>query len=216
MEDQLADEADLVYERVNALDDLTRVLHMPSIQEHQWLVDVGLEFGRPGKVVTWRSTGHMAVVRHLLPDIPNLERTFHRSKAYYVDNQMHLKDVAGFRWTPNQNIESVTYVQAYTTEKCVSYQLHEGIFRPRKALELLSKQACAKLVDDLDEQSAILFTCTGEDEDEPDVKPQEGCARVEVRVPLSDVNNILTDFPLELINETMVQIPASQWWYVIN
>lgn len=215
-DDQPDDEANFVYERVSGLYDLTRVLNMQAIQEDQWLVDVGLEFGRPGKVVTWSSTGHLALVQHLLPDVPNLERKFNRSKNYHVDHQMHLKDVAGFRWTPGQNIETISYVQAYTTEKCVSYQLHEGIFRPRKASELLSKQACAKLVDDLDEQSQILFACTGDDEQQPDVKPQEGCARVEVRVPLADANDILTEFSLELINDTMVQIPASQWWYVAD
>lgn len=208
------DQPDNYYERVNALEDLTRVLHMPSIQHNQWLVDVGLEFGLPGKIVTWRSTSHHALVRHLLPDVPNLERTFDRSKTCFVDNQMHLKDFAGFRWTPSRNIETISYVQAYTTEKAVSYQLHDGIFRPRKALELLSKRTCTKLIDDLDQQSGILFTCAGNDEDHPEIQPQEGCARLEVRVPLSHANDIITDFPNDLINQTMVQIPAHHWWYV--
>ncbi|KAI5984195.1 hypothetical protein F5J12DRAFT_787609 [Pisolithus orientalis] len=47
------DGANAAYEQVNALDDLTCVLHMPSINPRQWLIDVGLEFGNPEKAVTW-------------------------------------------------------------------------------------------------------------------------------------------------------------------
>ncbi|KAH0826430.1 hypothetical protein J3R83DRAFT_5408 [Lanmaoa asiatica] len=128
------------YERVNALHDLTRVLDMNAINQDQWLVDIGVEFGIPGKVVTWRSSGHHALVRYLLPDVQNPAAILGRSKKYYVDNQMHLKDLAGFRWTPGSHSDILHYVQAYTTEKAISYQLHQGIFRLRKPSELLADQ----------------------------------------------------------------------------
>lgn len=207
------DDALASHERVHALDDLTRILDMPSIRPHQWLIDVGLEFGVPGKVVTWRSTGHNALLQYLLPDIPNIARATKRSKMFYVDPQMLLKDVSGFRWTPGQNSDHITYIQAYTTEKSVSYQLHDSIFRPRRPLELLTKSNCEKLLRDLDEQSRILYTCSGDETADLESTRQEGCARLEVRVPLSDANNILTQFPPDLISTTMIQIPAKHWWY---
>lgn len=204
---------DDLHERVSALDDLTRVLDMPAINSDQWLIDVGLEFGVPHHVVTWRSTGHSALLQHLCPGIRNLDHVLERSKAYFIDHQMHLKDFAGFRWTPSQNAPSIHYMQAYTTEKSVSYQLHDGIFQHRKPSELLSSHTCGRLLHDLDKQSHILFSCTGDDDpNRQQTGPQEGCARLEIRVRLSDANNFLTDFRQDLIGQTMVQVSARYWW----
>ena len=204
------------HERVGALEDLTRVLHMEEINPEQWLIDVGLEFGVPGKVVTWRTLGHQALVRFLLPDLDNPGRALSRSKKYYVDHQMHLKDLAGFRWSPGTHSELIHYIQAYTTEKAISYQLHTGIFSQRKASELLSRRLCTKLISDLERQGEILHTCTGDSEVEPeDRRPHEGCARLEVRVCLAEVDHALVHFPQNLLNRTMVQIPAGNWWFVI-
>ena len=197
------------YERVQALNDLLNVLDMPSINQEQWLVDIGVEFGAAGQIVTWRTSGHEALIRYLLPGLENAGRVMARSKRYYVDNQMHLKDIAGFRWTPGSHSDTVHYVQAYTTEKAISYQLHQGIFALRKPTELLNERPRRKLLDDLNRQSDIFHTCTGDNE-QP--RAQEGCARLEVRVPLSHIGQILTNFPRHLLNATMVQIPARYWW----
>ncbi|KAF9222838.1 hypothetical protein BS17DRAFT_796310 [Gyrodon lividus] len=169
------------YERLHALDDLTRVLDMSCINQEQWFIDIGLKFGIQGKVVTWRKN-----------------------------------DVAGFQWHPGKHSNMINYVQAYTTEKAISYQLHQGIFRLRKTSELLSNRACDRLLVDLDKQSTILFTCTGNANKEGNNPPQDGCARLEVRVPLHEASTILTRFPQRLLNQTMVQIPSRYWWFYIN
>ncbi|KAI6116604.1 hypothetical protein EDD17DRAFT_1486750 [Pisolithus thermaeus] len=199
------------YERIDALDDLTNVLHMPSINPEQWLVDVGLEFGNQGHVVTWRKNGHAALIRHLLPDHDDPAAAMERSRRYYVDYHMHLKDIAGFRWTPGRHSDVIKYAQAYTTEKAISYQLHDGIFRPRKPSELLSDRLIERLLSDLDKQAAVIFTCTGNG-DMRDNQAQDGCARLEVRVPLNYAQDVLTRMPRRLINDTMVQVPACYWW----
>ncbi|KAI6103250.1 hypothetical protein EDD16DRAFT_1493737 [Pisolithus croceorrhizus] len=199
------------YERLNALDDLTHVLDMPSINPDQWLVDVGLEFGKHGHVVTWRRNGHAELGRYLLPDHDDPAAAMERSRKYYVDYHMHLKDIAGFRWTPGRNSDVIKYVQAYTTEKAISYQLHDGIFRPRKPSELLSDKQTERLLDDLNKQATIIFNCTGNG----DVwrgQPQDACARLEVRVPLNHAQDVLTGMPRHVIDDTMVQIPARTWW----
>lgn len=210
-----SDGNDPAYEHVSALRDLTDVLDMNRIRQDQWLVDVGLEFGLPGRVVTWRTLGHEALVSYLLPNHQNPGRALHhgRSKSYHVDHQMHLKDLAGFRWTPGSHSNVFRYIQAYTTEKAISYQLHQGIFSHRKASELLPERLRTKLLKDLEEQSKILYDCTGDSED-MDQRAQDGCARLEVRVPLADAAVVLTNFPYHLYNETMIQIPARLWWSV--
>lgn len=204
-----------IYERVNALEDLTRVLDMQSINQEQWLVDVGLEFGIPGKVVTWQTRGHQALIRFLLPELDNVMEVLADKRHFFVDNQMHLKDVAGFRWTPHGRSDTIHYIQAYTTEKAVSYQLHQGIFSQRKPLELLTDRVCQKLKRDLEQQGDILYACTGDAERRGErSRPQEGCARLEVRVSLVHAQEVLTGFPRRLVNQTMVQIPAKDWWSV--
>lgn len=202
------------HERVVALEDLTRVLDMEAVNRNQWLIDIGLEFGVPGKVVTWRALGHEALIHFLLPDLDNPGTVISRSKTFYVDPQMHLQDIAGFRWSPGSRSNVFKYIQAYTTEKEISYQLHTGIFSRRKASELLSRRQSAKLTADVEQQSQIIHTCTGDDP-EANQMPQEGCARLEVRVSLADVDDVLTHFPPDLLNQTMVQIKARNWWSVI-
>lgn len=205
------------YERVEALEDLTRVLDISAIHPDQWMVDVGLEFGLRGKVVTWRTHGHKALVRHLVPQLRNPDRTLKANKGFYQDPQMHMKDISGFRWNSAKHSDVFKYIQAYTTEKSISYQLHDGIFRYRKPSELLSHRVCERLLKDLDSQSTILFACTGDREEngQRDDAPQEGCARLEVRVSLRRANEVLTAFPRNLWNQTLVQIPAQYWWSVL-
>ncbi|KAG9308264.1 hypothetical protein JVU11DRAFT_12151 [Chiua virens] len=210
--DEAEGDFNAIHERVNALNDLTRVLDMDAINQDQWLIDIGIEFGVPDQVVTWRSLGHESLVHYLIPELEHPARALGRSKKYYIDNQMHLKDLAGFRWTPGSHSDTIHYVQAYTTEKAISYQLHQGIFSLRKPSELLTHRVRTKLIKDLQEQSQIIYTCTGDDDNEDSV-PQEGCARLEVRVLLSQADQILRRFPRNLLNLTMVQIPAPHWWY---
>ncbi|KAH0826436.1 hypothetical protein J3R83DRAFT_5418 [Lanmaoa asiatica] len=185
---------------------------MNAINQDQWLVDIGVEFSIPGKVVTWHSSGHHALVRYLLPDVQNPATILGQSKKYYVDNQMHLKDLTGFRWTPGSHSDILHYVQAYTTEKAVSYELHQGIFKLCKPSELLADRVRARLINDIQEQSQVIHTCIGDDGNEDSI-PQEGCAHLEVRIPLGQVQQVLTSFPHTLLNQIMVQISAPHWWY---
>ncbi|KAG8220265.1 hypothetical protein J3R82DRAFT_1335, partial [Butyriboletus roseoflavus] len=113
------------------------------------------------------------------------------SKTFHLNNQMRLKDIADFRWTPGTNSKTISYIQAYTTDKEVSYQLHEGLFCLRKPSELLTNQLCQKFINDLDEQSSILFACTGHNLNLSETRPHEGCACLKVRFSLANANDIL-------------------------
>ncbi|KAI6013916.1 hypothetical protein EDC04DRAFT_2870718 [Pisolithus marmoratus] len=205
------DENNPPYEHVNALQDLTCVLHMPLINPEQWLVDVGLKFSSHGQIIRWQKNGHVVLICYLFPDLDSPAAVLQCSQKYYVDYHMHLKDIAGFCWMPGRNSDILKYVQAYTTEKAISYQLHDGIFCPHKPSELLTDQLLKCLLDDLDQQGMFIFTCTGNG-DTWDYQLQSGCAHVEVRVPLNHATNVLTRIPQHLINNTMAQISAPHWW----
>ncbi|KAI9442772.1 hypothetical protein H4582DRAFT_2055158 [Lactarius indigo] len=73
----------------------------------------------------------------------------------------------------------INYINVYTTDKCPTYQLHQGIWRRRRCKELFPKML-EKLVDQLEKMSETYKACAGS----MGQKPQEGCARLEFRVPL--------------------------------
>ena len=198
-----ADEDD----RQEGLADLTNLLDMDLINRQLWNVDVALEFGVPRHIVTWRADAHERIIRWILPDIQNIDRVT-SSKRFYHDKAMHLQDIAGFRWAPSQQQgHGVRYIQAYTTEKAVSYQHHDGLFSPHSPEELLYKPRHRKLLQALDKQSEILQACAGGTASEQ----QDGCARLEIRVPLSRAEDVLLD-PLQIVEATVVKIPSREWW----
>ena len=198
-----ADEDD----RQEGLADLTNLLDMDLINRQLWNVDVALEFGVPRHIVTWRADAHERIIRWILPDIQNIDRVT-SSKRFYHDKAMHLQDIAGFRWAPSQQQgHGVRYIQAYTTEKAVSYQHHDGLFSPHSPEEPLYKPRHRKLLQALDKQSEILQACAGGTASEQ----QDGCARLEIRVPLSRAEDVLLD-PLQIVEATIVKIPSREWW----
>jgi hypothetical protein len=90
----------------------------------------------------------------------------------------------------------------------VTYSLNPGIFCRRQAKELLQKETEARLIKDMDAMSNIFFECAGEGE----VEGRDGCARLEIRVPLTDAMNSLSTLPEELIRRSVIAIDKRVWW----
>ena len=84
-------------------------------------------------VVTWHALSHEVLVGSLLPNLNNPGRGVFHSKKYNVNHQMHLKNSARFHWPSGTHSELFHYIQSYTTEKTISYQLHVRIFSQWKA-----------------------------------------------------------------------------------
>jgi len=200
-------------DKVAALDDLTNVLRMDAINRDEWHVDVGVELGYPGHIVTWKKNGHYHVLKGCLPSIGEAEiQALMRQTNFTLDPLIHLLDLAGFRCRPGAKgrADNVTYIQAYTTEKTMAYQHHVGLFTERNARCVLSSESLAKLANDLEKMSEILSECMGED-GEPRA-PQDGCARIEVRARLSDAMHLLDDISEEVLQGSIAAIPAMPYW----
>ncbi|KAF8836308.1 hypothetical protein BDN67DRAFT_886630, partial [Paxillus ammoniavirescens] len=56
-------------DKVGVLADLTQVLDMTRVVEEEWQVDMALEVGHPGQVVTWKTSGHRALLASCLPSL---------------------------------------------------------------------------------------------------------------------------------------------------
>lgn len=200
-------------DKVAALEDLTNVLRMDEINLEEWHLDVGVELGYPGHVVTWTKTGHRRVLMHCLPNLDEAEiDALVGQKNFILDRLMHLLDFAGFRCRPGAKgrADNVTYIQAYTTEKTMAYQHHVGLFKERDAQCVLSRESLEKLSKDVEKMSEILSECIGEG-GIPHA-PQDGCARIEVRARLSDAMDVLSDIPEEIVQECIAAIPAMPYW----
>ena len=94
-------------------------------------------------------------------------------------------------------------MNVYTTDKTVTYQLHDGLFRRRGCEDLLPTKI-ERLLKDLGDISRTFGACAKEQ--------QDGSARIELRVPLERTLHVLEDFPQQLVNTTLIEVPSQDWW----
>ena len=193
----------------NLISDLNLVPH--SAELDNWYVDIGLELALPDHVLQWTAASHNAILAHVLPSLsPQAISTLHNSSAFQLDLSAHLYDLAGFRLPTGTrgHADQVFYVNCYTTDKSVTYQLHNGIFKPHRPSDLYPGKI-SKLLADVNAISSTFSECAG-----LTGSPQDGTARLELRVGLSKALTALSSFPLHLIRLSVVCIPDPIWWSV--
>ena len=189
------------------MDDFFHFLAMDKIIPGKWWVDVGLEIAKPGSVLQWLEAGHRGLVAACLPSLTEAQvnRIKRPSQRFQVDAAATLYDLAGFRFDTRSNgrLDQVKYMNVYTTDKTVTYQLHDGLFRRRGCEDLLPTKI-ERLLKDLGDISRTFGACAKEQ--------QDGSARIELRVPLERTLHVLEDFPQQLVNTTLIEVPSQDWW----
>jgi hypothetical protein len=60
----------------------------------------------------------------------------------------------------------------------------------------------------MDVMSNIFFECAGEGE----VEGRDGCAWLEIRIPLANAMDTLSTLPKELIQHCIVAVDRKVWW----
>ncbi|KAI9069501.1 hypothetical protein FKP32DRAFT_1559596, partial [Trametes sanguinea] len=174
-----------------------------------WYCDVGMEVSRPHHVVQWLSAAHHRLLAHALPS--RTEEQITRLKGgsnVSVDLSGHLFDFAGFRATPASQgrVDRVSYVNVYTTDKAVTYQLHKGAFSPHRGSQLFPG-TLPRLLKDMDVIARTFSQCAG-----VNGATQDGTARYEVRVSIQNALVALKTFPEDLLRHSAVCVPSSVWW----
>lgn len=176
---------------------------------HNWYCDVGVEISRPGHVVQWLAAAHRRLLAHALPtQTARLVEKVHTGSQFSLDLSGHLTDLAGFRASPGSrgHRDHVYHINVYTTDKAVTYQLHEGAFTPHRPIALYPK-ALPKLLKDIQTIAKMFAECGG-----AAGTTQDGTARFEVHVGLENALIALDSFPDELLTESAVCIPHPLWW----
>lgn len=192
---------------------------------------MALEFGCRSHVVTWRTSGHTKLLARCLPalDEEDIYALIKHLVSFQLDSMIHLLDLAGFHCTPSSKggEDNVCYVQTYTTKKVMAYQQHQGIFSEQQPKALLSTTSLLELCKVIDHMSSVLYDCVGDGQaivghalDQHDTEDallsiddqslaQDGCAHVEIRVPLSNALDALIGGILSaLLRHCLVAIPS--------
>lgn len=178
--------------------------------EHRWYVDCAFEVERPGHVVHWRSDMHHDILQYALPSAPDLAiRNLLKSESFKYDACAQLYDVAGFRaaTTTIGRADKVRYINVYSTEKSLHYQLHRGVYNPIQVSELLP-QGIKELHKRLDKWTEAFFEAIGNE----DREPLQASARFEVRVPAQICAATCRIVPHDLIEAACVSYPSRTWW----
>ena len=198
-------------EILRAFDALTDDLDMELVDMEDWWVDIGMEVCCSGKVLQWVEDGHGLLAEYLLPHLDRAGiRGLMKSKGWATDTSALLYDLAGFRVKPGSRgtPNGVRYINVYTTDKEPTYQLHKGSFRQHSPLDILP-DSLPNLLRDVVELSSIYRNCLYNA-----AGVQDGCARAEIRVPLSAAYDRLRVYPQNLAVDTIVVVDAPVWWQV--
>lgn len=194
-------------ERQRAVSDVMYLFDRSIIREDEWVVDVALEIRQPERMLQWWTLGHSRLLNFLLPSATSAQVTsvLHSSTQYHLDLSSQLKDVGGFRSQPGSRGagDKVLYINAYTTDKSVTYQLHNGVFKRRKPWHLFPKNI-KKLLKDLQIVRQTFLDCSK--------YKFESSARVEARIPLSNVLHVLNDMPDSVVKSTLLSFDPEVFW----
>jgi hypothetical protein len=185
-------------------------LQEDKLDPDQWMFDIALEIRDPGRILQWLTAGHNAILCHLLPSASNekVEQLI-KSQNYKCDITAQLEAVGGFRAVPfiRENPDKISYINIYTTDKSVTYQYHEGLYRRRKAWHLFPGDI-GKLTLDMKKISDTFSRCRGES----GLEAFEGSVRMEIRIPLNKVAEALKDIPHALISKTVLSFDCDTLW----
>ena len=175
----------------------------------QWYVDVGMELSVPDHVVQWATDHHATILRyaHRTMDENRADRAV-ESRYYSRDVSAHIFSLSGFRYAPEVSRDGIFYVNAYTTDKEATYQLHNGMFRARSADQLLPKKI-GRLVAEVNRVAEVFAECAG-----ADGTSQDGTARLEVRTRLENAMTCMDVFPDHILRSVILAVPNNVWWSV--
>ncbi len=194
------------------MEDLKMTGERENNEAGKWHVDVGLEVSRPGHVLQWRAAAQERLLAHALPsETPGSITRLVNGSYFHEDVSAHLYDLAGFRVEPHSRgtDDKVAYVNVYTTDKAVTYQLHQGAFSAHTCTSLFPGTV-PRLLRDIDSIGQMFLDCAGAAGG--DVRVQDGTARFEVRVELTQVLFAVPTFPRNLLARSIVCIPSEVWW----
>ncbi len=176
----------------------------------EWYIDVGIQISSKEEMcVQWTTASHHRIVEQALriPERDAQRITEINSSKYTRDLASHLTAVSGFRIKPGPRAAGrfqVCYLQAYTTDKTVTYHPKGKHF----ALHLTSAEALGKHqpTTTVDGIHSIYEGAT---------TANHSSARLEARVPVQFATTVLTQFEHEVMRGCLCLFTKKEWWCVV-
>jgi len=194
-------------DRSLALEDYLNQLDVANIDPKEWWIDCGVEIQFSQHVLWWRKDAHWLILQRCFEISDDHAGELVRAQSKMaLDYPCQLTEVAGFRFSPSRDDRGEThihYVQAYNTEKSVTYLLHGGLVA--KHLELRKVLHDIKAVSKYADSLSTMFQDAARG-------PHDGHARLEWRVRLDMVMHLeFYDDPAELAR-LVVAFDSATWW----
>src|SRR5258705_3880206 len=197
-------------ERQASLENVMDLFDFQMLDPGQWVVDVGLEIRQEGRILQWLTEGHRRILTYLLPSAPeeHISAILKSDAQYDCDITSQLGELGGFRSSPGSRgkADQVSYINVYTTDKSVTYQLHNGVFRRRKPWHLFPS-SISQLSKDMKYIGNAFESCASDG-----TAGLEGNARMEIRVPVSLANMVLIDLPYNVIAVALASFTPKTLW----
>ncbi|RPD67741.1 hypothetical protein L226DRAFT_474469, partial [Lentinus tigrinus ALCF2SS1-7] len=176
-----------------------------------WYGDIGYEVSDDGFVLQWRTDGHRKMLAALLPsDAENaVNSIMARWEQYHVLETNHLFGLAGFTATPGPlgAQDGVHCISAFAQEHVIPMMVGRHAGTPHAASEL-APGSMPQLLEAVDKLAAAFADCaSGQD-------PQDVTARLELRVDVRRVMDVIGRVRMACVQRSIVLIPTASWWYI--
>lgn len=194
---------------VHGVDEMSREAALHAYLENLdtssgiWFIDVALEFVQKDRALLWRSDAHHHNSAAAIGISAEDALAFTQASRHRVDPSSHLTALAGFRTTPHADQGGpfqITYLQAYTTDKGVTYnpegRQHGKFINTNMAMKGEPPAFCTNLMN--------AYAAAGEN--------LNVAARVEVRVKLRHASAVLVAFDDAVLRRSAISLDGVHWW----
>ncbi|KAG8926437.1 hypothetical protein FRC03_009394 [Tulasnella sp. 419] len=185
----------------------------------QAMKDIAIECKLPGFTLHWRRDSHARLIAATL-NLP-LERAeaLTRSSHYQVDVDGLISGIAGFRLDcshikrtaqhPHVNPFNIVKLNVYMTNKEPTFLKDKGRF----AKFLDAKRYLEKLGND-EEGHGVWKYANGMETvySAEELVQKAGCARLEIRVPMQYMLDVLKEVDRDLLSRSLVAFDTDKWW----
>ncbi|KAG9221989.1 hypothetical protein CCMSSC00406_0009197 [Pleurotus cornucopiae] len=180
---------------------LTKMLEDFDVSRGLWWVDVGIELQDGGRVILWRADAAPNLLSYVLGTTLDEAGRVVRSGQFQADINSHLLEVAGFRvgFPTPAGENRITYVQAYTTDKSLTYH-KQGFQHSQNLMGLAAMkghppQYCTDLI--------AAYT---------DARQKNVAARLEVRLPLQFAPDFMLEFDNDVLRPSIISLHRENFW----
>lgn len=193
-------------ERIDIENEFLRFLVLQRINDNEWTIDIALEIFLPDCNMQWLRSGHKKIIQWLLRSLTSEQVSrMMNTERYTYHLSAGMTALSGFTLSPGRwgEADGILYINVYTTDKNVIYQLHTGLFSDRDPTDTYPSRL-ERLIKDVNSMTETMNVSEN--------RQWGGAARVEIRVPVKGCRNAMTRMSSSVLRQTILAFPAEDIW----